>query len=402
MTRQCLIVLIAAACAQSALGGEQKTFLTKNRHYQIFTDLDRGAAMQIGRHMERVYAEYHRRLSAFHTRDSRPMPLFVFSKKRDYLRFFLERAGVDAANTSGLFYAGEDGTSGLATWVEGQSRARVFEILQHEGFHQFAYVRIGYRLPPWANEGLAEYFEDALLVKGRFQTGRVNPDRLRQVVEVIRADKSIPFRLLLNMSTRDWGGSVLSGDADTSLRYNQSWSIVHFLINAQRGKYAKAFEQYLLGVSKGFDSATAFEKAFRTKDYAPFERAWKKYMLALKPDPLNTAVKRLQFLIMGLKELHNRGIEVDSIAALKQKLTEARFRVIFKSHAGAKIVTAADEEYFQPPDSGNPKKPATLELVASKNKKLPPEIVIKGLRPGLRVKWKRNKNGELVDEIVFK
>ena len=395
------VCLAGALLCGEARAGKLYQFMSRGRHYQITTDVDRKLAKKIAEHMELVYAEYDRRLSAFHTRDSRAMPLYVLSTRAKYKRIMRSNFGINAANTSGMFFVNERGPM-LATWVQGQSRTRLFATLRHEGFHQFAWVRIGQDLPPWANEGLARYFGDAIVVRGKFRTGLASGARVRHIQAAIKNGEHIGFRELLNMPTEEWGNRVIGGNSQTALQYDQAWSIVHFLINAKRGKYAGPFIDYLKLISKGFVTEDAFSRAFGTRNYDKFEAVWKRYMLELKPDPVSTAVRRLHFLSAGLKQLHERGIAVTSLEQLKQKLQAGGFGLRYIEHGGVVTVSADDDSNFEAPQPEKARKPATLTFKLNRKKGLPPVLAVEGLKPSPRVKWSLDQEGNLVDEIVFK
>ena len=138
-------LLTAVLCCE-ARAGKLYQFMSRGRRYQITTDVDRKLAKQIANHMDRVYAEYDRRLSDFHARDSRAMPLYILSTRKGYMKIMRENFGINASNTSGMFFVNERGPM-LSAWVQGQSRARLFETLRHEGFHQFADSVIGGDMP---------------------------------------------------------------------------------------------------------------------------------------------------------------------------------------------------------------------------------------------------------------
>ena len=124
-----------------------------------------------------MFEEYARRLSGFRTLSRELFPLYLFATEDNYLRFFAER-GIDGSNTVGMFFVNGQG-SGLATWLGDQPMPRVLSTLQHEGFHQFAWSHISRDLPQWVNEGLAEYFGEALLVRGKFRIGQASESKLR-------------------------------------------------------------------------------------------------------------------------------------------------------------------------------------------------------------------------------
>lgn len=394
-----VMVLLGEVVPCAALADGRYTFKSPDGRYRVTADVERELAGDVARHMDRIFAEYDRRLAAFATRDSRPFPLYVFSRYEDYLEFMKSKS-IAADNSSGMFFWSSDDERGLATWTQGQSRTRMYKVLQHEGFHQFAAVRMGPDLPTWVNEGLAEYFGEAIVVKTRFVTGIVNGDRLRNLTDAIKADKAFKFEKLLNLSADVWNDRVRTNDG-AALMYDQSWSIVHFLVHADGGKYAKRFEKFLLQVSKGERPVDAFERAFETRDFDAFERAWRRYVASLEPDPLSTAGRRLEFLAAGLKELHKRGAAVATIEEARDKLREIGFKALVAAHGRLSTLSAAQDELFEPPPSGNPRKPSRLVMTPDRAGKLPPEVKIEGLKVDVRLTWTPDDDATPVPEIGY-
>ncbi len=393
------LLTLLAALPLPAIADDMYRFTSPRNHYLITTDLDKKLAGRIAEHMDRVHAEYDRRLSMFNARDTRTKALFLFANPEDYFKTMQENFGVNASNSAGMFFVNERGPM-LAAWLGGQSPEQLLETLQHEGFHQFAWTRIGVDLPPWANEGLARYFGDALMVKGKFITGNVSGPRLRHVQNAVKEDRIVPFRQLMTMPTEEWGNRVVGGNA--AMQYDQAWSIVHFLINASRGKYSRAFENYLRHISKGFMHAEAFDRAFGADSYEAFEKAWKKYVLELQPDPLSTAVQRLQFLAAGIRELDKREIKFETIDQLKESLRSIRFAVRFIEHGGVHTMTSDDDENFEAPQPENTRRKTELKLDRNRDPRLPPEVVVEGLSPRPRVTWSRDGNGVLSSDIEYR
>lgn len=393
------LTLIAAPETEFARAALQPQGMTsfRSRHYQVITDLDRREADEIARHMDRVFEEYDRRFAAFPVKGGTSFPLYVFLTHQGYLDY-LKSEGISASNTAGMFFKSGEG-DGLATFVGGMPRSSVKSTLQHEGFHQFAWSRIGRHVPMWANEGLAEYFGAAYLVRNRFVLGRVEEGRLTRLKQAIADGRTIPFAALLSMSRQEWNGRVAAGHEGSDLQYSQSWSVVHFLIEGDRGKYQDMFVKYLEGVGQGLQHQQAFGKAFGTTDYEEFEGAWKRHVAKLEPDPVSTASMRLSFLARGVQGLHGAGQTPATFEELKTRLVEAKFKAFRPSHGGYTELSAEDPSMFEVP----PEKPGgpvgTPELVESKDPELPPSLRAKVGRVTASVVWKKDKSGELGYEI---
>ena len=73
------------------------------------TNIERKLARRFANHMDRISAEYDRRLSSFHTRDSRPLLLYVFDGYDTYRKFMWEKHQINANNTAGMFFSTDRG-----------------------------------------------------------------------------------------------------------------------------------------------------------------------------------------------------------------------------------------------------------------------------------------------------
>jgi hypothetical protein len=369
----------------------------RSRHYTVITDLDRREAEAVARHMDRVYDEYDRRFAAFPVKGGTSFPLYVFSTREKY-EGHLSADGVNGANTAGMFFITGEG-DGLAAWVGGMPRSSLRSVLQHEGFHQFAWSRIGRHVPTWANEGLAEYFGGAYLVRNRFMLGRVDALRLARLKHALEQGKTIPFGRLLSLSNREWSERVAGAHEDADLQYDQAWSIVHFLIEGDRGKYEGMFVKYLEAVGTGLQHRQAFERAFGTADYAEFENAWKRHVSKLEPDPLSTARLRLSFLARGMQGLFEAGRAPASLDELRRALVDAKFKAVTLMHGSFTRLTAEDPAMFEVPPEKPGGAPGSPELVASTDPKLPPALRSRVGRLAATIVWSRDKAGDLAYDI---
>lgn len=397
MPRTLTMLLWVLLTAATALAQPLTRFNSKC--YEVYTDMPHAEAKPIASHMDIVFQEYINRFRDFNAQNSQAVRMYLFSTQSAYADY-LTGKGINAANTAGVFFAnGQE--AGLAAWVEGQSQVELFHTLQHEGFHHFAHLRLGDNLPIWVNEGLAEYFGRAFVAKGKMKLGAAPEDSIQALVMSIRNKATWNFETMLTMDGETWMGHVNKGGPRAGLMYDQAWSMCHFLIHADGGKYTPAFAEFIRATSRGESPRQAFAKAFRSADIAPFEAAWKKYITDdIEPDAVSTAIDRLEFLASGAEELTKAGITCDTIEDLKQHLQRGKFRLTRTAEGVKRTWSASDESLFEPPPSGNPKKPATLEIVPSAKPDVPAGFVVKGLSVTVRVKWEI-KRGRPQMKVVF-
>ena len=372
------------------------TYTFHSRFYQITTDVEKGLARRIAHHMDAVHSAYRRRFAGFQGR-ARPLPLHVYAQRDGYAAF-LAQNGIDGAGSGGMFFVRPTATA-LVTFIGDQARGRMFHALRHEGFHQFAWNRIGRTLPVWANEGLAEYFAEAIMVDGRLNTGLVPPDRLKRLRRYIEGDDHVPLADLLAMSGDAWSTHVRSGSG--AVLYDEAWAVVHFLVHADR-RYRRAFERYLDLLAAGRDAGDAFRQAFGTGDYRALEQRWIEYVRELEADPVKVAAHRLRFLAHGLRLLHKRGETPASIQQLKQKLQAIQFRI--RRTIGHGLTTeqsARNDEFFQAPQPDQAGNEAKLKMTPPADESLPPGLAVTGLTLDVRLTWSTGPNGEPVSRIHY-
>ena len=159
-----------------------------------------------------------------------------------------------------------------------RTTAQTWHVVQHEGFHQFISATIHNDIPIWANEGLAEYFGEALWTGDGFVSGLIPPARLKEVKAEIRSNKFKRFSQIMTMTQKEWGSHLEYGN------YDEAWAMVHFLAHADNGKYQNAFEQFMLQISKGQPAATVWTSVFG-KDSSAFEARFAQWWLNLPDEP---------------------------------------------------------------------------------------------------------------------
>lgn len=388
--------------------------------YDISTDVNKDLANIIAAHMDRVYLEYSSRLRGFRpnpyaaVKPNQKMPLYVIRRYRDYLTLMQERFGFNVANSGGVFFRSRNG-SGLATWVEGQTRFKMFNVLQHEGFHQFANARIIgdvvlangqiVEMPPWVNEGLAEYFGDAIMVKGELRIGRLDRERLRRMKDGIRQEVVLPFHDLMTLTNDQWVGRIIAGDKRSSLMYDNVWSICHFLIHGNKAQRA-ALENYLLKLNNDFvtDSgrdrrAEAFNQIFGN-NLENFEKAWKLGVQKMEPDAWYTSVRHLEWMAAALQQFHKQEVKVKSWPHLKEQLIRHKVKALIRERdivaRGERMEAVEDEEQdLNFPD------PAQARIIPSTDPKLPHGMLVTHIEPNLLLTWSINENGVLEQDISY-
>jgi hypothetical protein len=164
-------------------------------------------------------------------------------------------------------------------------------IVIHETIHMLDYERVyppGARPARWFEEGLASYFRfshldsrlridpGSIRRSGTIISGKVRLqfDPRANLLDYLRrvADDPVPLRGLLEErpGAAPWWGPR-AADA-----YGASWTLVHFLLHADKGLYVEPFRKYASLEARGAGGTAAFESQFGG-DLAPLEKAWHDY-----------------------------------------------------------------------------------------------------------------------------
>lgn len=264
-----LLLLPAGASAQTAateaVKPPWKTYQTQ--YYLIHTDLDADTVREATARMTSMAEEYHQRTEGFAGTIRERLPFHLFSDPKDYY------AAGGTLGSAGQY----DGTRLMAV-ASKRYGDRVWHVVQHEGFHQFAHRVIRGRIPVWVNEGLAEYFGLGIWTGDNYVTGIVPPSRLGRLKAHIEGGRLLPFSQMLSMDYREWVSSL--GGAN----YDQAWSMVHFLVHAEGGKYRRPFEAFIKDVSRAQPSRQAFYRRFG-RDIEGFEKQCKQWWSLLPENP---------------------------------------------------------------------------------------------------------------------
>ncbi|MEM6394318.1 MAG: DUF1570 domain-containing protein [Planctomycetota bacterium] len=395
-----LALLLTAWLAQTTTAQPVDLRTVKSRAYTIHTNLSNAELKPYAQHMDQVYAAFSRRFADFRARTKRQPDLYLFATQRDYVQH-MATLGINASASGGMFfYRGSE--SGLATFTDDVPMDFTLETLQHEGFHQFAFSHIGTDLPLWVNEGLAVYFEQAIMVRGKLKLGVAEPRRIQIMRDAINNNQAMRFNDLINITSQQWHSNMLSGHPHGRLQYTQSWSVVHFLIHGDNGKYRRAFQRYLSLISNGRTSQTAFAEAFGTNDTDGFARRWRQYTLEeLEPDPLTTAVGRLHFLGAGLLLLRERGEPTPaSLDELKAALKRIGFTRTPRNEAGTTEFKADDESLYVYLNRRG--QPTPFQLKPARKPQDLPTLHATQLRPTANLTWTTDEDDNPVADVTFR
>jgi hypothetical protein len=239
-------------------------------YYTIYTDITPDEEKEAAIRMTRMAEEYHERTKSFAGVIRTKFPFYLYRSRQDYY------AAGGPPGSAGVFM--NDGQDTKLMAIAGRHLGQeTWHVVQHEGFHQFAHAVIGGEMPIWLDEGLAEYFGESIFTGDGFVTGIVPPWREQRLKDEITGGQFMPLSELMAMSSRQW-----SAQLDLK-NYDQAWSMVHFLVYGDDGKYTDPFSQCIAEMSRGKPFNNAWQQALGPAD--TFEERWKNWWTSQPESP---------------------------------------------------------------------------------------------------------------------
>lgn len=200
-----------------------------------------------------------------------PTTVVVFKNADDYRPFKpLKSNGETNDAAIGYFQAGRD--VNYITLADGGDVAETYGIIFHEYTHFLIRNNLGdTKIPPWYNEGIANYYETFRVEDNRKITlGAGSP----KFLNLLARNNLIPFETFFavdNNSLHERGAEA------AGLFYAQAWALVHYLMHGEAGARRAQLDNFLALAAAGKNPKTAFAEAFKT-DAATLEIELKKYI----------------------------------------------------------------------------------------------------------------------------
>ncbi|MEM6459808.1 MAG: DUF1570 domain-containing protein [Planctomycetota bacterium] len=391
------LMLSAHAAPGQTPGAADGLTVYATAYYHLHTNLTRREAVPYGRHLDTIHAAYARRFARFGDRPAGRMSVYLFRTRDQYLDF-LEAHDVAAHGSGGVFFVTHD-LRGLATWTDGHPRRQTFRTLQHEGFHQFAWHHLGPQLPHWVNEGLAQYFEDAVPTASGLTLGLADAGRVARVRGAITRRETLPLAAIAGSGRAEWLAALRYDPERATLLYAQSWSLVYFLIHGEGGRYRPAFEDYLQHLAEGETSEDAFAAAFGGLPLPALGPRWRAHAFGQTVSEPVAATDELVLLGEALLLLHRRDETPRRFDELRQRIDTLGVTVTRVVDGAATRVPADDDLFTYRRPGGEASEYLLLEPAAAG---LPPRLAAPGLSPEPTLVWQAGPDGEPRYDLTYR
>lgn len=269
-----LLAVICAVFALTAFGQvstKDKWLSVKTPNFTLVGNSSEKDLRLVATKLEQFRTTFGRIFPNAKLTSSIPTNVIVFKSSSSYKPYKPKRGDGKADEwIAGYFQSGED-VNYITLSTEGE-KEDTYGTIFHEYVHSLLNTTFGKSsVPPWFNEGLAEYYQtfkiegDQKAILGNLQDSHLL--RLQQT-KLIPLDQ---FFAVDNYSLHR------NANHSRSIFYAQAWALIHYLIQGNGGANVNALGKFLGEVMKNVPPEKAFQSSFGM-DYATMEKALKKYV----------------------------------------------------------------------------------------------------------------------------
>jgi hypothetical protein len=199
----------------------------------------------------------------------------VFNNLADFRAYSRDSVGMTHPGLAGYCHLKTDEAGNTFYELVTFESAGLWQVLAHEGFHQFIGYELGQEVPVWLNEGMAQFFENNTTKNGRLIPGGIDAKKLAAAQAVIQARRMPVLGELLAMDRRMFYASP-------EVTYPVSWALVYYLMMRDTTNFQNShFRRYLQDLKWSRDDVASFRKRFG-KDSAEWETDFQRYVLQLR------------------------------------------------------------------------------------------------------------------------
>jgi tetratricopeptide (TPR) repeat protein len=269
-----LILMSAAALAlaltaQTALAKDTWTSV-RSQNFFLVGNASEKEIRRVATRLEQFRDVFTKLLKGANFTTPVPTTVVVFKSDGSYKPY---KPVVDGkvSPVAGYFQSGED-VNYITLTTEERGGDNPFSTIYHEYVHLLVNNNLGKgAVPPWFNEGLAEYYSTFEIEEDRkVFLGRLIDNHLL----LLRQQQLIPLKTLFDVDYH----SLHRNKRETMGRfYAEAWALVHYLIQSNNGQRLPQMDNFFRLLKQKTPTEQAFRDAFQT-DFAGMEKELKTYI----------------------------------------------------------------------------------------------------------------------------
>lgn len=263
---------LRAQLVKATLGPDWKqSFKQSSERFAVASDLDNESCRAAVRELDEALVKCGEWFGALAAPPA-PTKVYLFSGKATYEGYVRGISNEGLANTLGAYSVGLDQ---IMAW-NSSDREQLLRTLRHECVHRYLDLALG-KVPPWLDEGLAEYLVASKVSARKWVEGAPNEPAL-----IVLGDGAVPLAPLDTFLRLDPGAFMQRAQA----HYPQAWAFVHFLRRGNDPQASALLARLWKALAEPTDALSAVEHALEGVDIAALEQRFSAHLETLLHPPV--------------------------------------------------------------------------------------------------------------------
>jgi tetratricopeptide (TPR) repeat protein len=257
--------------AQIALAAEDAWLSVRSKNFQMVGNASEKELRDAATKLEQFRVIFSQLFSDMKLNSPIPTTVVLFKDEKSFQPFKpVNEDGTLRDYVTGYFIAGRD--VNYIAFYPGSEKENPYRTIFHEYVHFLIDNNLGKtNIPPWFNEGIAEYYEQIRIENDQNVTlGGVNPSHLK----LLQQKGIVPLEKFFET---DYYTLNRQPKENVVAFYAQSWALVHFLLQNGKDDKSKRLNEFAELVINGKSSREAFRQIFKT-DFPTLENELKNYI----------------------------------------------------------------------------------------------------------------------------
>ena len=247
------LLLLAAPAPANADDAKEVWVEVRSPHFVVSSNGGEKQARHVAQQFEEIRGVFQSAFSKLRVDPGKPI-LILAAKNENTMKALLpeywEQKG--HVHPAGIYISGEE-KHYVALRLDSEEE-NPFHTLYHEYTHALIHLNFS-GLPPWLDEGLAEFYGNTVINGKDIQTGKIDKSHLY----LLQQSKLIPVEVLLQVDHRS---PYYNEQNRASVFYAESWALVHFLMLDPEARKQKLLTHFLEAWQKSGNQVEAAKQSF--------------------------------------------------------------------------------------------------------------------------------------------
>jgi hypothetical protein len=253
VARLLALLLLLSSLISLNLSAAENWIELRSAHFTVYTPASEKEARTIANQFEQIRDLFHSGFPTLQTDPYQPIVIIAVKGEKGMKELLPEEWEVKGhLHAAGLYQEGFDKHYVILQLdAEGQNP---YHVLYHEYTHSLLHLNFSH-LPPWFDEGMAEYLGNAILGDKESSMGVINSSHLY----VLHTNQLLPIETLL---TAGHDSPYYNESNRATVFYAESWALVHYLMLDPEARQKQLLAHFLEAWDKTHDQVEAARQAF--------------------------------------------------------------------------------------------------------------------------------------------